>query len=229
MHDWMMEIQTAAFWVGLVQIVGINIVLSGDNAVVIALAARQLPESQRRTAIIVGAGGAVALRVALTLFASVLLELPWVKTIGGLLLLWIAIKLLLPEDGKGKGLESSENLWKAVRIILVADLVMSLDNVIGIAAAASGSLNLLMLGLAVSVPLVMFSSSLILRWMERMPWIVPGGGALLGWVGATTVFTDPAWPTDPTLPGWLGTAVGCAGIALVLGAAHLLGRKTEPA
>jgi len=225
MHDFLAEPQTAAFWLGLLEIIGINIVLSGDNAVVIALAARQLQPAQRRMAVVAGAGGAVALRVALTLFATNLLQLAWVKTVGGLLLLWIAVKLILPDEQADEGPAASENFWQAVRIILMADLVMSLDNVIGIAAAAHGSITLLVLGLAVSVPLIMFSSTLILLWMERMPWIVTAGGALLGWVGATTIATDPAWTTVVSGREWLETLAGWASVALVFGGARRLRQR----
>ncbi|MBU3694884.1 MAG: TerC family protein [Rhodocyclaceae bacterium] len=220
MHDFLAEPQTAAFWLGLLEIIGINIVLSGDNAVVIALAARQLPTARRRMAVVAGAGGAVALRVVLTAFATNLLQLAWVKTVGGLLLLWIAVKLLLPDAQENDGPAASDNFWQAVRIILVADLVMSLDNVIGIAAAAHGSITLLVLGLAVSVPLIMFSSTLILVWMERMPWIVTAGGALLGWVGGTTIAADPAWVAAVGGREWLETLAGWAGVALVFGGAR---------
>jgi len=157
MSELLSEINSAAFWLGLIQIIGINIVLSGDNAVVIALAARRLPEAQRDRAILVGSAGAIVLRVVLTLFAAVLLDLPFVKTVGGLLLLWIAVKLLVPEDeGDGDGDEGASDFWQAVRIVLIADFVMSLDNVIGVAAAAGGSILLLVLGLAISIPLIIF-------------------------------------------------------------------------
>lgn len=227
MHDFLTEPQSAAFWLGLLEIIGINIVLSGDNAVVIALAARQLPAAQRRMAVLAGAGGAVVLRVALTVFASNLLQLPWVKTAGGLLLLWIAVQLLLPGPEQGEGPSASENFWQAVRIIVTADFVMSLDNVIGIAAAAHGSLTLLVLGLAVSMPLIMFSSTLIMHWMERLPWIVTMGGALLGWVGATTLASDPAWAFQADGREWLEPLMGWAGIALVFGSARLLQRRRD--
>lgn len=226
MHDFLAELQTAGFWLGLLQIIGIDIVLSGDNAVVIALAARRLPETQRRAAVIAGAGGAIVLRVLLTLFAAALLGLPWVKTVGGLLLLWIAVKLLAPEPHQhGGAAPEPGSFWQAVRIILVADFVMSLDNVIAIAAASHGSLLLLVLGLLVSIPLIIFSSTLIMRWMGRLPWIVPAGGALLGWVGATTVATDPVWAEAVGQVAWARNAAGVTGILLVLATGRWLARR----
>ncbi len=144
----MAEVMTPQFWTGLLTIIWINIILSGDNAVVIALAARSLPEHQQKKAVFWGAGAAVIMRIILTIVAVELLKLPYLKLIGGVLLLWIAVKLLMPEDDGDDGIESSSNLWGAIKTILIADLVMSLDNVIGVAAAAKGSIVLLVLGLA---------------------------------------------------------------------------------
>ena len=154
------ELATQAFWIGLLKIIGVNIVLSGDNAVVIALAARSLPPKQQKLAIFWGAGAAVVLRIVLTVFAVALLALPWLKIIGGLLLFWIGVKLLVPEDG-GDDIDASDNLIAAIKTILIADLVMSIDNVIAVAAAAQGSYVLLVLGLAISIPLVMFGATLL--------------------------------------------------------------------
>jgi YjbE family integral membrane protein len=185
------EVLTHAFWVGLAKIIGVNIVLSGDNAVVIALAARSLPPKQQKLAIFWGAGAAIVLRIILTVFAVALLTLPWLKLIGAALLLWIGIKLLVPEE-EGENVDPSDSLLAAIKTILIADLVMSLDNVIAVAAAAGGSLTLLILGLAISIPLVIFGSTLLLKLMERWPVIITLGAALLGFVAGEMAITDPA-------------------------------------
>ena len=185
------ELMTEAFWIGLLKIIGVNIVLSGDNAVVIALAARSLPPKQQKAAILWGSGAAIVMRIILTIFAVKLLALPWLKLIGSALLFWIGIKLLVPEDGE-ENVDSSDNLMAAIKTILIADLVMSLDNVIAVAAAAGGSLTLLVLGLAISIPLVIFGSTLLLKLMERFPVIITIGGGLLGFVAGEMLVTDPA-------------------------------------
>jgi len=187
----MEEIATQAFWLGLAKIIGVNVVLSGDNAVVIALAARSLPPKQQKQAIFYGAGAAVVLRVVLTVFAVALLALPWLKIGGGLLLFWIGIKLLVPGEGDGN-ISASEHLLTAVKTILIADLVMSLDNVIAVAAAADGSMTLLVLGLAISIPLVVFGATLLVTLMERHPVIITIGAGLIGWVAGEMLVTDPA-------------------------------------
>ena len=179
----------AAFWVGLGKIIWVNLLLSGDNAVVIALAARSLPPQQQKKAVMWGAGAAVVMRVVLTIFAVALLTLPWLKIVGGVLLLWIGIKLLVPEEEEEE-IASSDNLWQAIKTILIADLVMSLDNVLAVAAAADSAAptpdlvamkyTLLVLGLAISIPIVIFGSTLMLTLMERWPVIITLGGALLG-------------------------------------------------
>jgi len=191
----------SAFWIGLGKIIWVNLLLSGDNAVVIALAARSLPPRQQKTAVFWGAGAAVILRIILTIFAVALLTLPWLKIVGGLLLLWIGVKLLVPEDG-GDDIASSDNLLQAIKTILIADLVMSLDNVLAVAAAADSAAptvelvamkyTLLVLGLAISIPIVIFGSTLMLRFMERWPVIITAGGALLGWIAGEMMVTDPA-------------------------------------
>jgi YjbE family integral membrane protein len=186
----MEELATQAFWIGLAKIIGVNIVLSGDNAVVIALAARSLPAKQQKLAILWGAGAAVALRILLTIFAVALLTLPWLKIVGSLLLFWIGIKLLVPEDG-GDDIDASDNLMAAIKTILIADLVMSLDNVIAVAAAAGGSMSLLVLGLAISIPLVVFGATLLVNLMERYPVIITIGAALIGMVAGEMLVTDP--------------------------------------
>ncbi|MGH7186432.1 MAG: TerC family protein, partial [Pseudomonadota bacterium] len=184
------EIATQVFWIGLLKIIGVNIVLSGDNAVVIALAARSLPPKQQKQAIFWGAGAAVVLRIVLTVFAVALLTLPWLKIIGSLLLFWIGIKLLVPEEG-GSDIDASDNMVTAIKTILIADLVMSLDNVIAVAAAAGGSLTLLILGLAISIPLVVFGATLLVKLMERYPVIITVGAALIGMVAGEMLVTDP--------------------------------------
>jgi YjbE family integral membrane protein len=185
------EVLTQAFWVGLAKIIGVNIVLSGDNAVVIALAARSLPPKQQKLAIFWGAGAAIVLRIILTVFAVALLTLPWLKLVGAALLLWIGVKLLIPEEA-GEDIDASDSLIAAIKTILIADLVMSLDNVIAVAAAAGGSLTLLILGLAISIPLVIFGATMLIKVMERWPVIITLGAALLGFVAGEMAITDPA-------------------------------------
>ncbi|HKC42824.1 MAG TPA: TerC family protein [Burkholderiales bacterium] len=192
----MHELMTQAFWIGLAKIIGVNVVLSGDNAVVIALAARALPAKQQKQAIFWGAGAAVVMRIILTIFAVALLTLPWLKLIGAALLLWIGVKLLVPEEG-GEDVDASDNLISAIKTILIADLVMSLDNVIAVAAAAGGSYVLLILGLAISIPLVIFGATLLIKLMERWPIIITIGAALIGWVAGEMAVTDPA------MDGWM--------------------------
>jgi YjbE family integral membrane protein len=186
----MEEVLTQAFWIGLAKIIGVNVVLSGDNAVVIALAARSLPAKQQKLAIIWGAGAAVVLRIILTIFAVALLTLPWLKIVGSLLLFWIGIKLLVPEDDDAN-INASDHMLTAIKTILIADLVMSLDNVIGVAAAAGGSMTLLILGLAISIPLVVFGARLLVTLMERFPVIITIGAALIGMVAGEMLVTDP--------------------------------------
>jgi len=186
-------IQTADFWIGLFNIILINILLSGDNAVVIALAARTLPPRERKLAILWGSGAAVILRILLTVVAAKLLELPFLQIVGGLLLLWIGVQLLAEEEDEGED-EAKEhsNLRSAIITILIADLVMSLDNVIGVAAAAKGSMVLLILGLAISIPLIVFSSNLMMSLMSRFPIIITLGAALIGWVSGEAIINDSA-------------------------------------
>jgi YjbE family integral membrane protein len=185
------QFATQVFWIGLLKIIGVNIILSGDNAVVIALAARSLPARQQKMAIIWGSGAAVVMRIILTIFAVALLTLPWLKLIGSLLLFWIGIKLLVPEEDE-ENVNASDNMISAIKTILIADLVMSIDNVIAVAAAAQGSMTLLILGLAISIPLVIFGSTLLLHLMERWPVIITVGGGLLGFVAGEMLVTDPA-------------------------------------
>jgi YjbE family integral membrane protein len=189
----MEELLTAQFWLGLGTIVWVNVILSGDNAVVIALAARSLPERQRKLAVLWGAGAAVVLRVALTAVAIKLLELPYLKLAGGALLLWIAVQLLVPEQGGADDdTHASSHLLGAIKTVLLADLVMSVDNVLAVAAAAKGSFLLLVIGLAISIPLVVFGATMLMGLMERFPIIVTLGAAILGWTAGEMGVTDPA-------------------------------------
>ena len=185
-----MEVMTAEFWIGLMTIIWVNIILSGDNAVVIALAARSLPKDQQNKTIFWGAIAAVVLRIVLTLFVVALLQYPYLRIIGGLLLFWIAVKLLIPEHG-GNDIESPGNLLQAIKTILIADLVMSLDNVIAVAAAAKGSITLLVLGLLISIPLVVFGATMLMKLMVRYPSIITIGAALIGYVSGEMPITDP--------------------------------------
>ena len=205
-------------WIALFQIILINIVLSGDNAVVIALACRSLPPTQQKKAIIFGSVGAIVLRIILTFFAVYLLQLPYLKLLGAALLLWIGIGLLKGDDDDAE-LEGHSGLFAAIKTIVIADLVMSLDNVIGVAAAAKGSVFLLIVGLAVSIPLIIYGSTLILKLMERFPIIITVGAGLLGWVAGEMAVTDPA------ITGWmagqnavhLAAPVVCAVLVVVVG------------
>jgi YjbE family integral membrane protein len=171
------------------EIIWVNILLSGDNAVVIALACRSLPDGQRQKAVLLGAGAAVVLRIIFTLMTTALMGLPWVKLIGGLVLLWIAIKLLVPED-EDPEIAAHNSLWRAVQTVAIADVVMSLDNVIAIAAVAKGNWNLIIFGLLVSIPLVVFGSQLIMKIMNRYPIVIWLGAALLGYVAAEIMIED---------------------------------------
>jgi YjbE family integral membrane protein len=222
------EVMSQAFWLGLLKIIGVNVILSGDNAVVIALAARSLPVKQQKQAIIWGSAAAIVMRVILTLFAVALLTLPWLKLIGSVLLFWIGVKLLIPEDGDAD-IKASDQLLAAIKTILVADLVMSLDNVIAVAAAAGGSVTLLILGLGISIPLVIFGATLLLKLMDRFPVIITIGAGLIGWVAGEMLITDGAlegWLTGmgvqfeggkPFVGGWnLEYLCGAIGVAFVV-------------
>ena len=231
------ELLTQGFWFGLAKIIGVNIILSGDNAVVIALAARSLPQKQQKQAIIWGSAAAIVMRVVLTFFAVALLTLPWLKIIGSLLLFWIGIKLLIPEEGDEE-IKASDQLLAAIKTILLADLVMSLDNVIAVAAAAGGSAVLLILGLAISIPLVIFGATLLLKLMERFPVIITIGAGLIGWVAGEMSVADSAlegWLTGlgvqyadgrPQVGGFsLEILAGIVGIVIVVAVGTLLARR----
>ncbi len=189
-------IESSAFWIGLLKIIWVNILLSGDNAVVIALASRSLPPAQQTHAIIWGSVAAIILRVILTIFAVHLLQLPWLKAVGALMLVWIGVQLLEDEDDEGQVNEAG-SLFSAIKTILIADLVMSLDNVLAVAAAADTApaevkLTLVVLGLALSIPIVIFGSSIVLKLMERLPIIVTLGAMLLGWIAGEMLVKEEA-------------------------------------
>lgn len=210
-------VQSADFWIGLMKIVWINIILSGDNAVVIALAARSLPSHQQQKAVFWGSGAAVVLRIALTFAAAKLLQLSFLQIVGGCLLLWIGLQLLnSDEEGEGES-KTYGGLMAAVRTILIADLVMSLDNVIAVAAAAHGNNVLLVLGLGISIPLVIFGSTLMIKLMERFPFIVVLGAALIGWVGGETIASDAALHDYAVAHPALHYVAAALGATLVVG------------
>lgn len=207
---------TNEFWVALAQIIVINIMLSGDNAVVIALASRSLPPAQQKKAIIFGSVGAIVLRIVLTFFAVMLLDMPYLKLAGGIALLWIGASML-DSGGDEENIDAHSNLAAAVKTIIIADFIMSLDNVLGVAAAAKGNVVLLVVGLGISIPLIIFGSQLILKLMERFPIIVTLGAGLLGWVAGEMLVTDSA------VAGWIDAnaaylhyAVPTAGIVVVI-------------
>jgi YjbE family integral membrane protein len=204
-------------WIALLEIIGVNIVLSGDNAVVIALACRTLPLSQQRMAIFFGSAGAIVLRVLLTGFAAMLLAKPYLKLVGGVLLFWIAVKLLLPEDDGNDGSESHASMYAAIKTIVIADLVMSLDNVLGVAAVAKGNLALLIAGLMISMPLIIYGSTLIMRLMGRFPVLITLGAALLGYVAGEMAVSDPvAAPWIEANMPFLHSLAAVLGAALVV-------------
>jgi YjbE family integral membrane protein len=186
------EFGTPQFWVAALEIIVINILLSGDNAVVIALACRNLPPRQKWLGIFWGVIGAVVLRIVLTFFAVKLLLLPYLQIVGAALLVWIGVKLIAEDEGDGPDVAASDRLIAAVKTVIVADLVMSIDNVIGVAGAAKGSLPLLIFGLVVSIPLVVVGSQLIMKLIERFPWLVVAGGGLLGYIAGEIATEDTA-------------------------------------
>jgi YjbE family integral membrane protein len=211
------------FWNGLWQIVVVNILLSGDNAVVIALACRNLPDRYRNPAIFAGSAGAVVIRIVFCLIIAWLLEIPAIKLIGGLLLLWIGVKLMVPEDEDGgDGVKGAGNLWGAIQTIIIADVVMSLDNVIAIVAAAKGDIVLIVIGIVMSVPLIVFGSQLLLKVLNRFPILVIAGAGLLGWLGGEIM------AGDKLVHHWIEAAAGRWGepIAAVVGAAIVVGLGT---
>ncbi|MBB3640823.1 TerC family protein [Variovorax atrisoli] len=240
---------TPEFWVAVGQIIMIDILLGGDNAVVIALACRKLPPAQRTQGILWGTAGAIALRVILIFFALTLLAIPFLKLVGAILLVWIGIKLLAPEHDDGHGnITGSDKLWGAVKTVIVADLVMSVDNVIAIAGAAQGAgdshqMPLVIFGLLVSIPIIVWGSQLVIKLMDRFPMIITAGGMLLGWIAGTMAVSDPAlantaaWTWVPKVPqtDLIKYAAGVLGALLVLvvgkwvAARHARNKHEEPA
>jgi YjbE family integral membrane protein len=186
----MADLFTLQFWLAVIEIIAVNILLSGDNAVVIALACRNLPQQQRRFGIFWGVLGAIVLRVALTFFAMGLLVYPWLRLVGGALLVWIGVKLIAEGEGE-KRVKASDRLLTAVGTIIIADVVMSLDNVVAVAAAAKGSLVLLIFGLVISIPIVVVGSQVIMKMIERFPVLVLAGGGLLGYIAGEMAVEDP--------------------------------------
>jgi YjbE family integral membrane protein len=209
------EMTQPAFWVAVGKIIWINVLLSGDNALVIALACRGLAPRQRLWGMVFGAAAAVILRIIFTGIVATLMELPYLKLVGGLALIVIAAKLLVPEPEDEDSVQSASHLWAAVQIVVVADIVMSLDNVIAVAAAANGSVPLLILGLAISVPLIVAGAALIMALLEKMPILVWAGAALLGWIAGDVIATDPA--VHPRLDALFAGPLG-AGLDGVLNA-----------
>ena len=230
----------ATFWAALGNIILVNIVLSGDNAVVIALAARQLPPKQQKQAILFGSGAAILMRIVLTIFAVKLLTLPWLKIVGAVLLVYIGVQLLM-DGGDDEGhVKEHSSMAGAIKTILIADLVMSLDNVLGVAAAAKGNITLLVLGLAISIPLIIFGSTLMLKLMERFPIIITLGAALLGYLAGEMIVGDPKmveWFPHlhhaqelTIIPGALELSLaGLAGAALVVLLGKVLAARPKPA
>jgi YjbE family integral membrane protein len=212
------DIGSPQFWIAVLQIIAIDIMLGGDNAVVIALACRKLPEAQRKQGIFWGVVGAIGLRVVLIFFALQLLAIPFLKVVGALLLLWIGVKLLLPEEGEGHGdVEGATTLAGAIKTIIVADAVMSLDNVIAVAGAAKGSIGLVVFGILVSIPIVVWGSQFVLKLMDRFPLVITLGAALLGWIAGDMFVTDVALkPYLEGAPRWLPVAAAIGGALLVV-------------
>ncbi|HEY0328080.1 MAG TPA: TerC family protein [Rhodopseudomonas sp.] len=200
------EMQQPAFWLAVGKIIWINILLSGDNALVIALACRALDPRQRVWGMVLGAGIAVVLRIIFTGIVATLMGLPYLKLIGGLILIVIAAKLLVPDEEDENSIKAAAHLWRAVEIVVVADIVMSLDNVIAVAAAANGSVPLLILGLAISIPLIVAGAALIMLVLNRLPILVWAGAALLGWIAGDIMATDPA--VQPWLQRLLDGQIG---------------------
>ena len=224
-----MEFGTPEFWVAVAQIIAIDILLGGDNAVIIALASRKLPLHQRNKAIFWGVFAAIALRVVLIFFALQLLKVPYLKIVGGVLLLWIGVKLLMPEKDDGHEVDAASNLLGAVKTIIVADAVMSLDNVIAIAGAAKDSIGLVVFGLVVSVPIIVWGSKLVLTLMDRFPWVIMGGAALLGWIAGDMAVGDVVtkdWVAANA--AWLKYGAPVIGAVGVVAVGKLLAGRARP-
>jgi YjbE family integral membrane protein len=230
-----MDFTSPTFWLAVGQIILIDILLGGDNAVVIALACRKLDPARRKLGILWGTVGAIALRVVLIIFALQLLTIPFLKIVGALLLLWIGIKLLLPEDEDEHGqIEGSDKLWVAVRTVIIADFVMSLDNVIAIAGAAQGAgeghqVPLVIFGLLVSVPIIVWGSQLVIKLMDRFPIVITLGAMLLGWIAGGMLVTDPVVGNATEQYPWLKITAEVVGALLVLAFGRWQARRRETA
>ena len=217
---------SSVFWVGVVKIIMIDLLLSGDNAVVIALACRNLPVAQRKKGIMFGVMGAIVLRIVLTFFAVGMLSLPYLKLVGAFLLIWIGVKLLLPEDEHGEdSIKAETKLFAAVKTIIIADFVMSLDNVLGVAAAANGNTTLLVFGLLISIPLIAWSSQLVLKVIDRFPMVIYAGGALLGYVAGEMLVSEAVLAPLFEARHYLHYLVPVACALLVLGLGRWLAIK----
>lgn len=227
----MPEISSSLFWIAVLQIIAIDIMLGGDNAVVIALACRKLPTEQRNKGIFWGVIGAIGLRVVMIFFALQLLALPYLKMVGALLLLWIGIKLLLPEhDDEHGNIDGGTTLMAAIKTIVVADAVMSLDNVIAVAGASHGSMVLVTFGILVSIPIVVWGSKLVLTLMDRFPVVITLGAALLGWIAGGMLLTDPAMPSSvPAGIPYPNYVFSSTGALLVVIVGKWLGSRRTPA
>jgi YjbE family integral membrane protein len=237
------DLLQAPFWVAALQIIGVNVILSGDNAVVIALACRLLPRRQRFWGMVLGAGVAVVLRIVFTVAVAQAMEYQFLKLIGGTLLLWVAVKMVVPEDSDGdEKVEAAENLWRAVRIVVIADIVMSLDNVIAIAASAETAAQrvdlahattikaaLIVFGLTTSIPLIIAGSALLMALLDRYPILVWAGAGLLGWVAGDVMIKDVAltWWLPAELINQLHYWAAAIGAAFVVGAGWLLRRARQ--
>ena len=215
-----------SFWLSVAQIIAIDILLGGDNAVVIALACRRLPEDQRRRGILWGVAGAIALRIVLIFFALQLLALPYLKIAGALLLLLIGVKLLQSDDEEHANIQGSAHLLDAIKTIIIADAVMSLDNVIAVAGAAKGGIGLVAFGITISIPIIVWGSQLVLKLMDRFPIIITLGGALLGWIAGDMLFSDVALkPVLTDLPGWAHQASALGGAIFVVLVGAIVARR----
>jgi YjbE family integral membrane protein len=224
-----MDYFSLPFFIAVLQIIAIDILLGGDNAVVIALACRKLPVAQRNKGIFWGVFGAIALRVVLIFFALQLLELPFLKLIGGLLLLWIGIKLMQPEDDEHGNIEGATTLNGAIKTIVIADAVMSLDNVIAVAGAAKGDMVLVVFGILVSIPIIVWGSKFVLKLMDRFPIVITLGAGLLGWIGGGMIVAD-VWtqPYVANYPSWVHYITAIIGALTVVGLGSLLARRRIP-
>ena len=224
-----MDIVTPLFWTALLKIIGVNIILSGDNAVVIALAARSLPPQQQKKAIFWGSAAAIVLRIILTIFAVALLQFAWLKLIGSALLLWIGVKLLSDGDEGEDGIKSHSSMFDAIKTILIADLVMSLDNVIAVAAAAKGDWVLVMIGLAISIPLIIYASTILIKVMEKYPVVITIGAALIGWVAGEMAWDEKVLkPFTSQFPQWFEYLAAGAGAIFVVGSGKALTARQRP-